>query len=161
MALDRKDFLVLSELYEDARMPVSEISRKTGIQRDSIVYRINKMKKDGVIKSFVPVLDSAKIGFPIYSYVTLSMKSINSEKEKSFLSFCEKNPFITYIASLSGKWDYEIVISAENIEHLNAVLKEIRNNFSELIQVYESTLILSELKYDFLLGLVDVKTRNK
>ncbi|MFH1588216.1 MAG: winged helix-turn-helix transcriptional regulator [Candidatus Diapherotrites archaeon] len=161
MDLDRKDFLILSELYADARMPVSEISRKTGIQRDSVIYRINKMKKEGLIKSFIPVLNPEKIGFPIYAYVSFSMKSLDKEKENEFISFCEKNPFITYLASLSGKWDYEIVISAENLEHLNAVLKEIRTNFSELIQVYESTLILNEIKYDFLLGLVDVKTKNK
>ena len=66
--LDQKDKKILSLLDHDARLTVAEISRKTGIQRDSVLYRINRMKKMRVIRFFTPSL------IHLYS-VTKSMRS--------------------------------------------------------------------------------------
>ena len=45
VTLDKKDKKILQALDKNARLSIANISRKTGIQRDSILYRINKMKK--------------------------------------------------------------------------------------------------------------------
>ena len=41
MNLDYKDKKILEILNDNARLTIAEISRKTGIQRDSVINRIN------------------------------------------------------------------------------------------------------------------------
>jgi len=67
--LDGKDKKILKALDQNARLSIANISRKTGIQRDSVLYRINKMKKEGVIKFFHTALDPVILGYPVYSFV--------------------------------------------------------------------------------------------
>ena len=44
MALDNKDKKILNALNENARLSIANLSRETGIKRDSILYRLNKLK---------------------------------------------------------------------------------------------------------------------
>ena len=43
--LDSKDKKILELLYKNSRTPVSEIARKTGIPKDSVLYRVKRLEK--------------------------------------------------------------------------------------------------------------------
>ena len=73
--LDAKDKKILSALYQDGRMPVSKIAKKTGLKRDSIVYRIKRMIKNDIISFIRPTLNPAKIGFPLIIAVTIESQN--------------------------------------------------------------------------------------
>ena len=77
MKLDKKDKKILELLNDNARLTIAGISRKTGIQRDSVLYRINKLKDSGVIRFFHSVLDPTVLGFPVYTFVNFSLYNLN------------------------------------------------------------------------------------
>ena len=154
--LDEKDKKVLEHLYKNARVPVSEISRKTGIQRDSVIYRIKRMEKLNVIRSYTVLLNPLMLGYPIYSFVDIELHNFDEKSEKSFLGFLKSHPQITYVAKLTGKWDYEIVISAKDLGEFEDILKQMRLRFSDIIKNYESSMILQEYKFDYFLDLISI-----
>ena len=43
--LDAKDKKIISALMENARYSIAEIAKKTGLRRDSVIYRIKKLAK--------------------------------------------------------------------------------------------------------------------
>jgi len=153
--LDKKDKKILKELYKDGRMPISEISKKTGIQRDSINYRIKKMLKEDVISFIIPILNPPKMGFPTINSVTLELQNLGEEVEKKFVNFLKQNKNVIYIAPLSGRWDYLITIVARDPGHFSKILRGIRSKFSSIIKSYESSTIISEPKYEMMLDLID------
>jgi len=155
--LDSKDKKILELLSQDARMSISEISKKSKIQRDSVAYRINKLEKLNVIKLYTTILNPSALGFPIYSYVHIKLHNLDESLEKQFVAFLVANPQVTYVVKISGEWDYDITIAARDLGNFDDVLKEIRYKFSKIIQNYSSDLILQEYKFDYLIDLLNVK----
>ena len=46
MKLDRKDYRIMHELDLNSRQSYSEIAKKVGLNKDSVINRINKLKKE-------------------------------------------------------------------------------------------------------------------
>lgn len=152
--LDKKDKKILEILNSDARLSVADISRKTGIQRDSVLYRINRMKEQKVIRYFHTLLNPAVLGYPIYSFVNIQLHNLDEAKEKSFISFLKTHPNIVYVAKTTGKWDFVICICAKNLEHFDNIISQMRMKFSKIIKDYDSSSIIQEYKFDDMTGLV-------
>ncbi len=152
--LDKKDKKILEALDQDARLSIADISRRVGIQRDSVFYRINRMKKLKVIRFFHTVLNPSLLGVSIYSYVSFSLHNITPHKEKELISYLKSNPQFVYIAKTIGKWDLIVNIAAKDLKHFDEVLSTIRTKFSEIIKDYETSSIIQEYKYDNMVELI-------
>ncbi len=145
---DRYDLALLKELDDNARKPLSELSRKVGLSRDAVRNRIQKLITAKVLYAFKPIYNPPIMGFPIINYVFISLYNPSPEKEKEFLTFLRNHKNVTYIAGLIGKWDYILDIMAESQGHFDKILKGIRQKFSELIKDYEIYGVLQEYKYE-------------
>jgi len=119
--LDSKDKKILELLSQDARMSISEISKKSKIQRDSVAYRINKLEKLNVIKFYTTILNPSALGFPIYSYVHIKLHNLDESLEKQFVAFLVANPQVTYVVKISGEWDYDITIAAKDLGNFTRI----------------------------------------
>jgi DNA-binding Lrp family transcriptional regulator len=49
MELDEFDLKILGELEDDARLSIQELSRKTGVKRTTLRYRVNKLISSGTL----------------------------------------------------------------------------------------------------------------
>lgn len=145
---DEYDKLILKELDENARKPLSELAKKVHLSRDAIRNRIKKLIEAGVIDAFKPIYNPPAMGFPVINYVFLSLYNPSVEEEKKFLTFLKSHKHVTYVASLIGKWDFIIDIMAENQGHFDRILKEIRQKFPQLVKDYEVYGVLQEYKYE-------------
>ncbi len=145
---DKYDKIILRELDENSRKPLSELSRKVGLSRDAIRNRIKKMIDAKVIYSFKPIYNCPNMGFPIINYVFITLYTPSEEKENKFLSLLKNNKSVTYIASLIGKWDYLLGIITRNPGEFDNTLKSIRRRFPDLIKEYETYGVLQEYKYE-------------
>jgi DNA-binding Lrp family transcriptional regulator len=154
ITLDKKDKKILEQLYKDGRMPVSEIARKTGLKRDSIIHRLKKMLKQNAISFIRPTLNPPKLGYPLMNNVHFEMQNYSIDYEKKFMEYLQKNKNIIYIGVLSGRWDYKITIAAKNIEHFNQIFKDIKAKFSNFIRSYEISTIIKEPKYEWMINLI-------
>lgn len=155
--LDSKDRKILKFLSTDARASIADISRKTGIQRDSVLYRINRMKKENVIRYFHTLLNPSVLGFPIYNFVNFFLHNLTDEQERSFVAFMRSHPNIVYVAKTTGKWDFTICILAKDLKHLDGILTEIRRKFSKIIKDYDTASIIQEYKFDYMVDIIEGK----
>lgn len=152
--LDKKDKKILEIISNNARLSIAEISKKTQIQRDSVLYRIKKMKKKGVIKFFHSVLDPTVMGYPIYSFVNFVLHNLSEQEEKRFISFLKSHPNIVYVAKTTGRWDLMINTAVKDLRHFDEILSQIRMKFPKIIKEYESSPIIREYKYDYMVDLI-------
>ncbi len=152
--LDQKDKKILEILDKNSRFSIADISRKTGIQRDSVLYRINRMKANKTIRFFHTVLNPSILGYPIYTFVNFVLHNLDEEKEKSFLTSLKSNPYVIYCAKTTGKWDITINIAANDLKHFDEIITGIRMRFSAIIKEYETASIIQEYKYDYMVDLI-------
>ena len=154
LRLDKKDKKILTILDQNARLSIAEISRKSGIQRDSVLYRLNRLKKLKAIRFFHAVLNPSILGYEIYSFVSFNLHNLTPQKEKELTAYFKSHPNIVYVAKTTGKWDFMINIAAKNLKQFDEILHSIRMKFSEIIKEYETSSIIQEYKYDNMVDLI-------
>ena len=113
MRLDKKNCLILNLLQIDCRMSLTDISKKVGLSIDSVKKRINKMIKGGI---FFPKIQIRPRQFG-YSYIVdvkVKLHNYNDKKIKGFIEYTMNHPRIVEVLSISGEWDFTLVIIAYN-----------------------------------------------
>ncbi len=152
--LDAKDKKIIELLQKNARMTISQVSRSTGIPRDSVKYRIRRLEKEKVIRFYHAFLNPSKIGYPMYTYVTFMLSNMTEDREKKFILFLVTHPNIIYVSKNSGKWDITIGVCSKNFKEFDDIIRNIRLKFSDIIKDYESSSVIQEYKYDWMADLI-------
>lgn len=155
--LDKKDKVILKALEKDGRALIKDISKKTGIPRDSVNYRIRKMKNEGVIKNFIPVCDTMKMNYPVYSFVSLKLQLYDDKIEKKFQKFLKDEKNVVYIAKVTGPYNYMIRASVRSIEELDLFIRKMMVKFPGLIKDYETSMMVDEIQHDTFYKLIGNK----
>ena len=73
ICMDKKDKKILDLLELDSGLTTSKISKKTNIPITTVHNRIQKMKKEGVIKNFTVNINYEKIGKPLTAYILVAV----------------------------------------------------------------------------------------
>ncbi|MBI2005567.1 MAG: Lrp/AsnC family transcriptional regulator [Candidatus Aenigmarchaeota archaeon] len=140
--LDQKDRRILYELDKNARQPLSRIAKKVQLSRESVLYRLRKYLKEGVIRNYLTVVDMAKLGFTHHK-VFVKLHNITEEQEKRFIQFLIENPHVSWISSCDGKYSLIFALKARSMVELNTVMKEIKNKFWQFIMEQDTTTIIN------------------
>jgi len=138
--LDALDHAVLQELIADARTPVVEIARKTKASPQSVINRIRRLKKEGVIKRFSIDLDYKKLGM-IFCKTFVYLQNINEKKLKEIDDYCLHQPNIFSLVHTLGPWDLELELEVNDFEQVTKIMNELRNRFGDAIRNYEAIII--------------------
>ena len=117
---------ILRVLFEDGRMSIANIAKKTGIRRDSVARRIKRMKDEKIITGILPVVNPTALGVPNIAILLLRVKTSSEIDSKSFLNKLIANRYIVHVSKLIGKFDYYAAIVYENTGHLNEMLENIK-----------------------------------
>ena len=153
--LDKKDKIILKTLEQNSRASIIDIAKKTNLTRDVVAYRIQKLIDQKVIFGFSTLLNPPKMGYPVVVYVCFALERANKQKEERFVKYLMSVKNVSYVASITGRWDYIIDIMAKDHGHMNDILKEIRHTFSEIIKEYEVMNMIEEHKYEEIAAVLD------
>ena len=145
MSLDKKDKLILSLLQEDSTLSVKEISEKIGLTFTPTYERIKKKKKSGVVEKYVALLNREKLGINIVVYCNVRLKEQSQTTLKNFENYISKYDEVQEIISLSGEYDYQLKILANDIYSYNNFAVNVISNSPNIGQ-YHSSIVLAEVK---------------
>lgn len=150
--LDLIDRKILYELDINARLPVTQLARKLRQSREKVNYRINSLTKRGFIRKYVCMINPAKLGYSIYK-LFFKFQNMSKEKEREAIAWLAKNNFVYWVTSAQGRWDLNITVFAENINHFEGILSEFITIYGEFIQEQEfnTTLEVGIMSKDWLL----------
>jgi Lrp/AsnC family leucine-responsive transcriptional regulator len=77
LKMDEKDRLIVRLLREDARMPVSELSKRVGLSGPSTGDRMRRLEANGIISRFTVDLDLEALGYPLQAIVRIKPRPGN------------------------------------------------------------------------------------
>ncbi len=151
--LDEKDKKILVMLDIDARMSLTDISKKTGIPVDTVKYRIEKMESNEILQ-YQAIIDPELIGYPILNEVHFQLVNFSTQEQERIKKYVTNNPYIIYGVKLSGKHDYAIAIIAKDARQFDSVFNEFKTVFQNIIKDYDVNQIIEEYKFDYMLDLI-------
>ena len=128
IALDAKDFQIISELERDSNQSLRKIAKKTGIPMATVHHRIEILKKTGVILNYTVNVDKKKTGQSVLAFTLIEAQA--GLKNKGLIKIGEavsRIPEVEGVYLVTGIYDIIAVVRAKDIDHMSdVVLKKIR-----------------------------------
>lgn len=114
--MDATDKKILRLLQKNAKQNTKEIASHIQLTISPTFERIKKLEQQGIIKSYVAILDKTKIGKSLMAYCQISLFKHSKELILNFRKEIAKLPEIIRCHHVSGNYDYllEVVVSDMN-----------------------------------------------
>ncbi len=141
--IDHTDKVILDELKLNARIPLTDLSKKTGISVFQLQNRIRKLIKEDVIHGFICYAALAHLGLQ-FNFVFLNVKQ---GVETAFKTWTEQHPHIVWCTKYLGDYNYKLSFFVKHNAHLSDILQELCQQFGEGISHIESLPVFRNPQY--------------
>ncbi|MFB6143908.1 MAG: Lrp/AsnC family transcriptional regulator [Candidatus Nanohaloarchaea archaeon] len=123
MSLDDRDIQIIERLEEDGRASLREIASDLDLSPSTVSNRFHRLKKEGVVKGFRPVLDHEKIGFKLTAVVDVRVEA--GMKEKVFPELAGMDGVISEYV-VTGDTDMVLICKFPGREEMYSFLKQLQ-----------------------------------
>tara|TARA_B110000858_G_C17582990_1_gene372065 strand:- start:233 stop:673 length:441 start_codon:yes stop_codon:yes gene_type:complete len=141
--LDDVDKKIIQALTDNARMPVSDLSRLVNLSRNAVTHRIQRLEKSNIIKGYQVILSD---GLPVKDAVVAIMMVYRKDRMrgKEVIKYVEKVSEVVSCYIMSG--DYDVILNVQARSHER--IHEIWQDISALSSVDDTrtTFVLSVVK---------------
>lgn len=144
-SLDEFEKKILRELQRDASLTTAQIAERVGLSSSPCWRRIDRLEREGYIKSRVAVLDRRKIGLNAHIFAQIKLNAHGRANLDEFSAAIRSFPEVLDAYVLMGTTDFMLRIVAKDID---AYEKFFFEKLSKLtgVQEIQSTVALSEIK---------------
>ena len=144
--LNNVDKRIISQLIKRPRSSFQELTQVTGVNHETIRYRIRNYVKERLITNFGLIHDFQKYGlFVNYFLIKSNEKKLN---EKEFIKYLNSRTNIFYCPKLDGDYNYIVYVVSENPSELGEINNEIRKSLGESIMELDLIFMGKILKYE-------------
>jgi len=123
--LDEIDKKIIEALKKDARTPFTEIGKSLGLSDASIHFRVDKLRKAGIIKRYTIDIDEKAYEKKISGYMLIKVKRGKIEEVSRKLASLEN---VSMVQEVHGSNDLIIKIETSDLEKLRNLVVEIEKN---------------------------------
>jgi DNA-binding Lrp family transcriptional regulator len=134
--MDKIDIDLLRILMQNSRIPITKLAKKLKVSREVATYRLNQLKKKGILLDFVTEINLEKLGF-VGAAVFVNIKAT---RQKEFKEYLAKTSFVSWVAELSGIWSFGLSIIGKTNEELDQKFLQIYSKFKDAIIDHRFTL---------------------
>ena len=113
--LDRIDRQLLMELQEDARTPVAELARRVSLSSTPCQLRVDRLKRDGYIRSFGARLNAERAGFTLLAYIAVTLDRVTPDIFERFSKAVQDINEIEECHMTAGGFDYLLRIRSRSM----------------------------------------------
>lgn len=120
--LDDTDRNLIALLQVSARESVANLARKLGVARTTVVARLARLEKNGIIAGYTVKLGQEVTDNALRAYVGIT---VEAKTARDVLKRFKRMPEIELLCSVSGEFDYVAWLRAASAERLDQLLDEI------------------------------------
>ncbi|MBI2176641.1 Lrp/AsnC family transcriptional regulator [Candidatus Woesearchaeota archaeon] len=141
MAIDETDRRLLDVLLSDSRLSYRRIASKIGVSVATVMNRIKRLEKEGIVKGYTAILDYEKLGYDIDAIINMK---ISKGKLFEVESKIAGNPAVAAVFDITGDFDSTIIAKFKNRRALDTFLKKIQTY--DFVESTNTVLILNTIK---------------
>lgn len=133
MELDNIDRRILFALDEDAFQSLAALSRKTGISKQVIRYRIIDLHQNGILRRCCVIVNTAAIGLSFFKFY-LKYKNVTKELESEMVAFFDSHKNVGLVDTCDGRYDMFIGIWAQDTHELYQIYKSLFKTYGKFFE---------------------------
>ncbi|MFQ5761926.1 MAG: Lrp/AsnC family transcriptional regulator [Candidatus Bathyarchaeia archaeon] len=142
--VDELDREILLEYLKDARRSSREVARKIGISTGTVLTRLKRMEKEGVIRGYTININHERLGYELTAVTEISVskgKLLDMEKEIA------KLPNVCAVYDTTGLTDAMVIAKFKTREELSRFTKTLLT--MPFVERTNTHLVLTTVKEDF------------
>ena len=155
-----KDRKILFELDQNCRQSLQQIGKKVGLAKTIVSYRIKRLEKMGVIKSYYTVVDLYKLGFiaPRFHFV---YQYVSPDIQKEIIKYFTENKYTFIVVSTYGPYDLSVLFGIRDIRKLYVIWQEIQSKYGYYFEKQSLAFYLNETHHPLYYLLKDTDIKKK
>lgn len=125
--IDAIDKQILISLSKNAKISLTELSKKIGLTPSAISLRIKNLEKEKIILGYKPQLNLDLLHLKIF----LKLQKTDEKKEKKIITYLSQIPEVISVSKTHGDFNLEFRLNIKNILELNEIINDFKEKFSE------------------------------
>ncbi|MBR0800087.1 Lrp/AsnC family transcriptional regulator [Bradyrhizobium jicamae] len=146
IVLDEIDRKILDLLQVEGRITNLELAERIGLSSAPSMRRVRALEDAGVIRSYVALVDPARVGLGFDAIVEVRLKQQNRESFERFEKKVTGLPEVVECCMIAGDWDYSLrVVSSDLARYQSFILDRLMHPDTDIAS-YRTTIILRKVK---------------
>ena len=125
--IDALDLSILRELQNDSKQGYRDIALKINTHPNTVMQRIKKLEREGVIKGYSADLDYSKLGYDLSALVMVRVKK-GQVGHIMQLEDVSSLPEVQALYAVTGSSDLALLLRVKDRKHLAETLQKIQMN---------------------------------
>ena len=142
--MDETDVKILKRLLHDARMSYRRVADEIGVSPPTVLARVGKLERGGIIKSYSALLDHEKLGYDLTAIIDITA---TKGKIVDLESQIAKFPNVCAVYDITGLTDMTIIAKFKNRAELSNFVK--RDLSLPYVERTNTHVVLITVKEDF------------
>lgn len=141
--ITKTDKTILRNIVSDARVGKKELSIKTGLSVDKIRYSLEKLEKNGIIKSYKPSIDVTKIGMA-WHIVFFRLNPGEKSRKEELVNYLKGRFSAFRIVQGVGTWSLMTEFHSNDLNDFNLLYDKLLLRYEDIISEISVTQVLEE-----------------
>lgn len=120
-ALDRR---LLRELQSDCTVSAADLAGRCGTTESTALRRIRRMRREGIIRGEVALVDPLKVGRGLQLFVRVRLEREGGEGARRFIERVSACPDVIQFFFVTGTSDYLIMLSVRTMEDYDRFVQD-------------------------------------
>lgn len=142
--MDETDVKILKTLVSDARLSSRQISKKTNVSIGTVLTRMKKMEKTGIIRGYSAVVDHEKLGYMLTALIEITVSKGRLLEMENEIA---RMPNVCAVYDVTGLTDAFVIAKFKSREDLSAFAKRLLA--LPYVERSNTHVVLTTIKEDF------------
>ena len=144
--LDEKDRELLNLLQKNAKWTNKQYALELGMSTTAVYERIKRLERVGVIREYVTLLDSTKIGKPFIVLCQVRLAQHIQDNVHHFERAIARLPEVRECYHVSGEYDYVLRVQVKDMKSYREFLVQKLTSIESIGNTH-STFVIQEVKH--------------
>ena len=138
--MDIIDKMIINMLQENARVTISEMSKKISVSLPAISDRVKKLEASGIIDKYTAIINPKYMNKNIEALIMIRFDNIKDDA--GFREYAKTEIEIQECVVMTGIFNYCIKVFTENTESLDSLVERIKEKGASRVDV---SIVLSDV----------------
>lgn len=124
--MDGVDKNLLRKLIKNAKLPLKDLADEVGVHQNTLMNRIKRLEKIGIIRNFTVNLNEEKLGYLNVAIIRLRADDRNYPIDE-LMARISAIPQTVCVYEVTGEYDADVFVKARSNEELLEIIRRIRS----------------------------------
>ena len=147
MELDKLDHRILAQLQRDADLSNTALAGRIGLSPSACLRRVERLKKQGVIRRIVAVVDPAQVARGLSAIVTVEFARHGAAHRQAFLARVRGEAAVTQCYVVTGDVSCVVIAHMRDMDDYLALAERLFEH-DDNVQAFYTHIVMQTVKHE-------------